>query len=136
MKGRGEPVKICVCVITWQQPLLGRLIECFNRQTHKDREMLVVDDAGWYLDQPHGDRWRVVSVDRRFGSLGSKRNAATAMTSHGAEAFCVGDDDDLYLPHWLASINHALQGAAWCQPRQILEWNPDGTWRRQQTWRD
>jgi len=128
-------VKICVCVITWQQPLLGRLIECFGRQSHDAREMLIIDDAGWYPDQPHGDRWRVVSIDRRFSCLGAKRNAAAALASSNCGAFCIGDDDDVYLSHWLASIDHALQSAAWCAPTQALEWNSDGTWRRQLTWR-
>jgi len=136
MKGRGEPLKIAAVCITWQEPRLGRVIESFLRQSHSDRELIVLSDDGWYWDQPHGDDWKIISFQRRFNSLGSKRNAATALTSPDVEAFAVCDSDDLYLPHWLAAINHALQGAAWCQPRQVLEWNPDGTWRRQQTWRD
>jgi len=128
-------MKIAAVCITWQEPRLGRVIESFTRQTHPDREMCIVDDANWYPEQPHGDRWRVVSIDRRFSCLGSKRNAAAALASSDCEAFAVCDSDDLYLPHWLAAINHALQSAAWAMPTQALEWNPDGSWRRVKTWR-
>lgn len=128
-------MKIAAVCITWQEPLIGRVIESFQRQTHPDRELIVLDDAGWYPEQPAGDRWRVVSVNRRFRSLGAKRNAAAALASTDCEAFAVADADDIYLPHWLAAVNHALQDAVWCQPTQALEWNPDGTWRRTRTYR-
>jgi glycosyltransferase involved in cell wall biosynthesis len=127
-------VKIAAVCIAWKEPRVGRVIESFLRQSHPDRELIVLDDAGWYPRQPHGDRWRVVSIDRRFVSLGAKRNAAAALASSDCDAFAVADADDLYLPHWLASIDAALQTTAWVMPTQALEWNPDGSWRRVRTW--
>lgn len=130
-------MKIAAVCITWNDNEgLGRVVECFNRQSHPDRELIVLEDGGMYPHQPHGDRWRIVSVDRRFSCLGAKRNAAAAMASLDCEAFAVCDSDDIYLPHWLASINHALQSAAWIMPTQALEWNSDGSWRRVMTWRE
>lgn len=129
-------MKIAAVCITWQEPRLGRVIESFQRQSHPDRELIVLDDAGWYPDQPHGNQWRVVSIDRRFSCLGSKRNAASALASLDCEAFAVADADDIYLPHWLAAINHALKSSVWAMPTQALEWSPDGSWRRVKTWKE
>lgn len=129
-------MKIAAVCITWRRPkLLGQLIECFNRQTYQDRELLIVDDSGQYPSQPSGDRWRIVSVDRRFRTIGEKRNAVAAMVSPDVSAYAVWDDDDTYLPWALAASVFALRKHPWVQPRQVLEWNDDGqTWRRQESW--
>lgn len=128
-------MKIAAVCITWRRPkLLGRLIECFNRQTYENRELLILDDSGQYPSQPHGDRWRIVSVDRRFRTIGEKRNAVAAMVSPDVTAYQVVDDDDLYLPWALAASANALKKSPWVQPRQTLEWDEGGmTWHRQET---
>lgn len=128
-------MKIAACCITWRRPrLLAQLIECFNRQTYQERELLILDDSGQYPSQPSGDRWRVVSIDRRFRTIGEKRNAAAALVSPDVDAMAVWDDDDIYLPWALAACVNALESSPWAQPRQVLEWTPDGTgWIRQQT---
>lgn len=121
-------VKIALLTITWKRPrLLGRLIECFQRQTHDDREMIILDDGGDYLDQPSGDRWRIVSIDRRFHSLGSKRNACAALASPDVDGFLICDDDDFLFPWALAATSHALEKGAWAQPREVYEWIRDGS---------
>lgn len=120
-------MKLALLTITWRRPaLLGRLIECFQRQTHEDREMIVLDDAGDYPTQPLGDRWRVVSIDRRFQSLGSKRNACAALASPDVDGYLVCDDDDFLFPWALAATAHALGKHRWAQPREVYEWTPDG----------
>lgn len=127
-------MKIALLTITWRRPaLLGRLIECFNRQTHPDREMIVLDDGGDYPDQPQGDRWRIVSVNRRFRSLGSKRNACAAMASPDAEGFLIMDDDDFLFPWGIAATSRALENAPWAQPRAAFEWDQEGNLIRQET---
>jgi len=125
-------MKLSLLTITWRRPaLLGRLIECFQRQTHPDREMIVLDDAGDYPDQPRGDRWRVVSIDRRFSSLGSKRNACAALASPDAEGFLICDDDDFLFPWALAATAHALERHPWVQPREVYEWSGDALIRQE-----
>ena len=54
-----------------------QMLRCFLAQDYPHRELLILDDASQYADQS-GDRWRLVSVRRRFATLGEKRNAAAA----------------------------------------------------------
>jgi hypothetical protein len=127
-------MKIALLTITWRRPaLLGRLIECFNRQTHPDREMVVLDDAGQYPDQPSGDRWRVISIDRRFQSLGSKRNACAALASPDTEGYLIADDDDFLFPWAIAATSRVLEHRPWAQPREVFEWGSGGQLIRQET---
>jgi hypothetical protein len=118
--------------LAWNNPEeVGRLSACFERQSHSDRFLCVLDDGAQYQDQPSGDRWQVVSINRRFRSMGEKRAACCGLAPADSEGICVWDSDDLYLPHALAACSRALErGAAWGQCRQSLEWLPDGTWSR------
>lgn len=119
-------MKIALLTITWRRPrLLGRLIKCFEEQTYDDREMIILDDDGAYPDQPSGDRWRVVSFDRRFYSLGAKRNACAALASPDADAFLICDDDDFLFPWAMAATANALSKGRWAQPREVFEWSAD-----------
>jgi len=53
-------VRIAAVCPTYKRPhLLGRAIHCFLQQTHPDRELVILDDAGQYPTQS-GDRWRLV----------------------------------------------------------------------------
>lgn len=119
----GDDVKkIAMICPTYNRPKeLGRLIECFNRQTYENRELVILDDGGQYPSQPSGDRWRVVSVPKRFPSLCAKRNACAALTK--ADYLQVADDDDLYLPWALAAMAKALDAHEWVQPREAFEFD-------------
>lgn len=121
-------MKIGAVTVTWNRPeLLGRMIECFNRQDYDDRELLILDDAGQYPDGLSGDRWKIVSIgSARFATLGQKRNAAAALLHGDIEALAVWDDDDIYLPHALSSCVNALKRRPWCQPRYVFEQRPGG----------
>lgn len=115
----------CICA-TYGRPIeLGRLIEAFNRQTYASRFLTIVDDGGQYPDQPHGDRWQVVSGNRRYVSLGVKRNE-TAKMAYSCDAYACCDDDDILMPWWLDSVAAALRRRHWAQPREILEFTLDG----------
>lgn len=115
-------MKICVCCCTYKRPQsLAYVVRCFERQTHADRSMVILDDAGQYDPQVGDDgRWEIVSVRRRFRTLGEKRNACAALAPPDAEAIAVWDDDDLYLPHALAASAVALENADWCRPSVVL----------------
>jgi hypothetical protein len=88
---------------------LEHVIESFLRQDYPAelRELLILDDAGQYESQ-HGDGWRIVSVSQRFRTLGEKRNASAALASPNVEAYCVWDDDDIYLPWHISAAVQAL----------------------------
>jgi glycosyltransferase involved in cell wall biosynthesis len=115
-------MKLAALCCTYRRPhLLGQLIESFLRQNYPRelRELVILDDAGQYENQ-EGDGWRLVSIPRRFHSLGEKRNACAALASPDAEGFLVADDDDIYLPHWFSATAEALQRADWSRARLVL----------------
>ncbi len=114
-------MKIAAVCVTFNRPaLLGRMIRCFELQTHDDRELIILDDAGQYGDR-QGDRWRIVSVKVRYPSLGAKRNAVLSLVSPDSDCVAVWDDDDLYMPWQLSASVAALVYAEWAQPRRVLE---------------
>lgn len=116
--------KIAMVCLTFKRPrLLGRLIECFRRQTYENRELVILDDCGDYPTQPSGDRWRIVSVNERYPSLGMKRNAAFRLVSEDVEMVQNVDDDDLYMPLMLEAAVNALQKGPWAQGREAYEWD-------------
>lgn len=126
-------MKIAAVCCTYLRPKqLGWLIRCFEYQDYQQRELVVLDDAGQY-DQTAGDRWRVISVSKRFATLGEKRNAAAAYVSDDVEAVAIWDDDDLYLPWALSASVAALRRAHWSRPSVVLHPRPDWTLRQHRT---
>lgn len=129
--------KIASVCLTFNRPrLLGRVIECFLRQTYANRELVILDDLGQYPDQPSGDRWRVISVPNRFPTMGHKLNAAARLVSRDVDMIQTWDDDDLYLPWSLAAAVDALREHAWAQLREVLEWDGDRLTRVESFHRD
>jgi hypothetical protein len=126
-------MKIAAVACTYLRPKqLGWLIQCFLDEDYPQRELVVLDDAGQY-DNQEGDRWRLVSVDKRFATLGEKRNAAVALASPDADALAVWDDDDLYLPWALSASAAALKVAPWSRPGLVLHERADGALRQHKT---
>lgn len=120
-----SPPKIaCLCCTYGRPELLAEAVESFLRQDYPpDRcELIVLDDAGQYRNRSYGEPkpWHLVSVGRRFFTLGEKRNACAALASPDVDAYAVWDDDDIYLPWTLAAHAAALENAPWSRPSQIL----------------
>ena len=90
-----------------------------------ERELIILDDAGQYENQ-EGDGWRLVSISRRFRSLGEKRNTCAALASPDVEGYLIADDDDIYLPHWFRATAEALGQAEWSRPGLVLLEHGDG----------
>lgn len=121
-------MKLAALCCTYLRPqTLGQLIESFLRQDYPRelRELVILDDAGQYENQ-EGDGWRLVSIPRRFHSLGEKRNACAALALPDAEGFLVADDDDIYLPHWFSATAEALKRADCSRPSLVLLEHGDG----------
>ncbi len=115
-------MKLAALCCTYLRPhTLGLLIESFLRQDYPRelRELVILDDAGQY-DHQEGEGWRLISIPKRFNTLGEKRNACAALASRDAEAFLVADDDDIYLPHWFSSHAECLTAAEWSRPSLVL----------------
>ena len=114
-------MKITAFCPTLNRPdLLGRLIKCFENQTYQNRELIILDDGGQYSNQK-GDRWELISVPRRFRSLGEKNNAVIAMMSFDSEALLKADDDDIYMPWWFESMADALSRHEMVQPHYAID---------------
>ncbi|MEX2139799.1 MAG: glycosyltransferase [Pirellulales bacterium] len=114
-------MKLAAICCTYKRPaLLSEAIECFLRQDYAAelRELIVLDDAGQYGDQ-QGDGWRVVSSRVRFRTLGEKRNASAALVSADVDAYCVWDDDDIYLPWHISAAAQALAHSDYTIPTII-----------------
>lgn len=115
-------MKLAALCCTYLRPkMLGQLIECFLRQDYPPalRELIILDDAGQYSNQ-EGNGWRLISIPRRFRTLGEKRNACAALASPDIQGFLVADDDDIYLPHWFRTQAEALKRAEWSHPSLVL----------------
>jgi glycosyltransferase involved in cell wall biosynthesis len=126
-------MKIAAVCCTYLRPkALGRLIHCFLQQDYPKRELIILDDAGQY-DNQQGDRWRLISVNSRFPTLGEKRNAAVALVADDVEALAVWDDDDLYLPWALRACAEALRVAPWSRPSIVLHPHKNGSLTQHKT---
>jgi len=121
--------KIAWFCCTYQRPkLLGHLIHCFLQQDYPaDRKfMLILDDAGQY-DHQSGEGWELISVPRRFSTLGEKRNAAIAMLPPDIDIICPVDDDDQHLPHAMRAISTSMQQGDWAIPSYVYQENAPGS---------
>ena len=111
-------MKITALCITYNRPaLLGRLISCFERQTHRDSELLILDSASQY-GKREGDRWRIIPCPC-YETMAERTNACVEAAD--TEAVAIWDDDDVYLPWALASCVTALSNHVWAQPRIVYE---------------
>jgi glycosyltransferase involved in cell wall biosynthesis len=88
-------------------PHLQRSIDCFARQTHGNKELIIVSDAGdastkaataAYVASLGRDDIRIIDVPGKL-SLGALRNISVA--SARGEMLCHWDDDDLHHPRRL-----------------------------------
>ena len=116
-----------VCPTYLRPGYLGAAVDCFMRQTHDRRRLVVLDDAGQYEPQ-RGDRWELLSTAARYPSLGAKRNAVAEIALADSEvgAIAIMDDDEFYFPHWLESIAAALSRGSWCVATLLYIERPPG----------
>jgi glycosyltransferase involved in cell wall biosynthesis len=121
-----------ICCTYLRPKELAQVIECFLRQDYPAelRELIVLDDAGQYANQA-GNHWRLVSVPVRFRTLGEKRNASAALVSPDVDAYCVWDDDDIYLPWHISAAAAALKDADYTIPTVIYVDRRDRLERKQ-----
>jgi hypothetical protein len=123
-----------ICCTYKRSSVLPTAIECFLRQDYPSelRELVVLDDAGLHGNQ-EGPGWKIVSFDQRFRTLGEKRNASAALASSTTDAYCVWDDDDIYLPWHMSAAASALEEAEFSRPSAIWLDGPEHRLRRART---
>ena len=119
------PKITCICLTFDRPELLSRALYSYLEQDYPDdrAELLILDDAGQYPSQSNsgGKPWDLISVPRRFSSVGAKRNAAISMASRDTEISGVWDDDDVYLPWTLRAHAAALANADWSRPSLVVD---------------
>jgi glycosyltransferase involved in cell wall biosynthesis len=102
--------------------LLANSLACFKSQTHQDRLLVIYDDLGT-LEGCRANDAIVISTRQRASSVGAKYNAMIAtLLDRGIQfdAVAVWDDDDIYMPEYLASHAEALASHFWSKPSQIV----------------
>ncbi|HEY9722947.1 MAG TPA: glycosyltransferase family 2 protein [Oscillatoriaceae cyanobacterium] len=95
-----------------REPYLRRLVTCFSAQTHRDAELLILDDSPapspYFVEARHGDA-RVRYFYMAPGlSLGEKRNWLIERAT--GEVIAHLDDDDYYAPAYLETMLAELEG--------------------------
>lgn len=132
------PLPLVSCMmVTGQRPALAALaIECFRRQSHPKRELIIIDDSGsdalaTAVGRGEGGkdstiRW--VRLPPEGKTLGALRNRALAECR--GEYICQWDDDDLSAPDRLERQLGALvaTGADACVPARLQLWWPAREW--------
>lgn len=117
-------MKLAALCCTYLRPgPLAEAVESFLRQDYpaEMREIVVLDDAAQYdpaaLDGLPGVR--LVTTRHRFRTLGEKRNASAALAGPDVDAYCVWDDDDIYLPWHMTAAATALADADYAIPTVV-----------------
>ncbi len=118
----------CICPTFNRPKLLGRAIACFEKQTYENRYLTIIDDLGQY-DHQKGDRWQIISFSQRVLSLGEKNNMCAALSPRETWAYAKWDDDDIYMPWHLESLEKAFREGSWVQPRVVLELRNEGLFK-------
>jgi hypothetical protein len=93
-----------ICCTYRRHSCLKNTIAQWLAQTYSgDRHLVILSDGG-DVDAQREASWSLYTRDRRYGSLSAKHRDAVelARTRHGADRIVVMDDDDCYLPTWLA----------------------------------
>lgn len=112
-------------------PALNEAVECFHRQTHENRELIIVNDTpGVTLEYDH-PQVRVINLTERCATLGDKRNVGTEAAT-GA-IIVQWDDDDIHLPHRMDQAVENLVDADYFEPHGIwrfpnLSHDNNGVW--------
>lgn len=119
----------CVCP-TYKRPReLAEAIESFLRQDYPAelRSLIVLDDVGQYSpDACDGlPGVRLVTTSTRYVTLGGKRNASVELAGD-ADAICVWDDDDIYLPWHVSACARAIAGVDYAIPTKVLSFRRGG----------
>jgi hypothetical protein len=115
-------MKIAALMPTYGRPrLVANASACFLAQDYpaEERRLLILDDAGQIAPQSGAD-WQVWSTATKFPSLPAKYKFLVDQANQwGADAYCVWDDDDIYLPWHLSSHVRGLMTADWSHPKEV-----------------
>ena len=100
-----------ICCTYRRHACLRNTIAQWLAQTYTGDSHLVILSDGGDVNPQHEERWSIYTSDTRYSSLSAKHRDAVefARVGHGADRIVVMDDDDCYLPTWLAAHAAALE---------------------------
>lgn len=106
-------MKVSVIVPTRaREACLQRVARCFAHQTHRDAELLILDDSPapspYFAEAEHGDARVRYFHTREALPLGAKRNWLIERAT--GEVVMHFDDDDYYAPRYVARMLDGLAG--------------------------
>jgi hypothetical protein len=122
-------VKIVCLMPTYgrRRELLNNSLACFFAQSHTEKQLFIFDDLGTLADveiaHPYRSQIWIMSTHDRAPSVGEKYNMMmrTLNASDLAyDAVAVWDDDDVYLPDYLATHAEILASHPWSKPSSIV----------------
>lgn len=114
--------------------LLEEAIECFIRQSYKEKELIICNDTPGQTIKFIHPQVRVINRSYRFPTLGEKLHWMLEQAQ--GEYICRWDDDDLSLP-WRLSTSVARLYGDTSSPRDYAapkttplhkEWRPENHW--------
>jgi hypothetical protein len=116
------PLISCICP-TYNRPpdyqhLIEEAVESFLRQTHPNKELIVLNDCRVQELVCDAPDVYVVKVPDRFPTLGEKRNAGVRMSR--GQLIAPWDDDDISLPWRLSASVELLGDADYFNPRRCF----------------
>jgi len=107
---------------TYNHPqLLANSVRLWEMQSYpaRLRRLVILDDGGGFRSQA-GDGWELVAAAGRFASLPEKYNALLALAPPETDAFLVWEDDDVYLPDYVAAHARVLRERELSKPSTVL----------------
>jgi hypothetical protein len=108
-EAQSSPLVSCLCVTESRPAFMPWLLWCFDRQTWKNRELVIVDSSRQPFTCSGRPDVRVVTAPRG-ATLPQKRNMA--LDAARGDAIAWFDDDDWQHPDRLADLVDALRGGA------------------------
>lgn len=115
-------VSILVCTYG-RTAFLAECLESFARQEYDGvLELVVLNDCPLQTLHSITPGVRIVNASAPFPSYAAKRNAALALASHGL--VCLWDDDDIYLPTFVATVVGKMQdGDKAARLSRLMKWD-------------
>jgi glycosyltransferase involved in cell wall biosynthesis len=119
----GKPAVSCMCLTYGRPKVLEEAIHSFLQQDYEGtKELIVLNDYKDQVLEFDHPEVVVINVNKRFRTVGEKRNATAALCSH--DILFVWDDDDIYLPHRITySIERYDEQKQFFKPSKALVLN-------------